>query len=127
MNNEMKKEVNDKLKELFDKQEILQTRLKNIPFKNNKHKQEFININILACLDELSESLRETCWKNPSYISCGWKTTQEFNEENFKEELIDLWHFIINLSIASGMKYNELFERFCKKNKVNHERQDKKY
>ena len=117
----------DKLKEIFDKQKVLQERFGNFPFKDIKHKQEFININILACLDELSETLRETQWKNPDLISCGWKKTQEFNDENFKEELIDLWHFVINLTEASGMDSNELYERFCNKNKVNHKRQDDGY
>lgn len=117
----------DKLNELFLMQNILQTKLHNIPFKNFKHKQEFININILASLDELSESLRETAWKNPKYINCGWKKRQEYNAENFKEELIDLWHFLINLSIASGMDADELHRRFTNKNKINHQRQENKY
>lgn len=120
-------EKKDKLDDIFDKQNILQTRLNNFPFKDLKHKQEFINITILAILDELSETLRETSWKNPNYISCGWKTTQMTNNEQFKEEIIDLWHFIINLTLASGMDPNEFYGRFINKNKVNHKRQDEKY
>ena len=117
----------DKLDSLFEKQINLQTRLKNIPFDDLKHQQEFINITILACLDELAECLRETAWKNPKLINGGWKKHQELNEDLFKEEIIDLWHFVINLSIAAGMDQNELYDRFCNKNKLNHKRQDKNY
>ena len=81
--------MTDKLKELFNKQEKLQERLGNIPFKDNKHKQSFINLNFLACLDELSEALRETSWKNPYYIRGGWKKTQLTNSENFKNDQIN--------------------------------------
>jgi dimeric dUTPase (all-alpha-NTP-PPase superfamily) len=124
----MRKEViKDKLDIIFKKQELLQRRLKNIPFKNHKHKQEFINITILACLDELSEILRETTWKNPKYIAGGWKNTQKFKLKEFREEIIDLWHFLINLSISAGLSSNDLFDEFLNKNEKNHERQDKGY
>ena len=122
-----KRVIQDKLDILFNKQEILQNRLKNIPFKNQKHRQEFINITVLACLDELSEILRETAWKNPKYIAGGWKKTQKFKLENYKEEIIDLWHFLINLSISAGLSSDDLFKRFLNKNEENHERQNKNY
>lgn len=118
---------NDKLNFIFKKQEELQIRVGNLPFKDEKHRQEFINLMFLSCLDELSESLRETAWKNPHFISCGWKKGQTTNDELFKEELVDLLHFFINLCIASGMDSNELFERYLNKNKINHERQNKGY
>lgn len=127
----IKKENNikkiDMLEQLFDKQIILQKKFKNIPFKQQKDRQEFINLNLLACLDELSESMRETAWKNPNYIKHGWKKEQKFNNEKFKEELIDLWHFIINLSLAANLNPEELYRRFCNKNKINHERQKNGY
>lgn len=117
----------NQLRDLFDKQSVLQRKMKNFPLKGNKQKQEFININVLACLDELSEILRETAWKNPKYIKYGWKKTQKLNPELFKEEIIDLWHFIINLSLVSGMDSDELYRRFINKNKTNHKRQKDGY
>ena len=30
----------------------------------------------------------------------------------FKEEIIDLWHFVMNLAIISGMDGNEFYERY---------------
>ncbi len=107
----------DKLEELFKKQENLQIALGNTNLVGN---QKFINIMIIATIDELMESIRETPWKP-------WKKHQEFNQENFKEEIIDVWHFLINLSLAAGMDSKELFERFINKNKINHKRKKDGY
>lgn len=117
----------DKLEQLFILQRKFQERMKNFPIQGFKHKQELININILACFDELSEVMRETAWKNPDYIVGGWKQGQLLNHKKFKEEIIDLWHFVINLTLISGMGDDELYGRFLVKNKENHERQDKEY
>lgn len=115
------------LSALFEKQQKLQEKFKNFPFNTTKNKQEFINLNVLASFDELGEILRETAWKNPKYIKGGWKKNQTLNNELFKEEIIDLWHFVINLSLASGMNSSELYKRFCTKNKINHTRQKQGY
>lgn len=105
---------------LFEAQNKLQTRLGNLPILNDEHRQDLINMNTIACVDELFEALRETPWKP-------WKKNKIYSEEKFKDELIDAWHFLINLSIISGMDYKELFDRFFDKNKENHKRQDVGY
>lgn len=115
----------DKLEEIFKKQEELQSRFLDV--EEIPYNQEYININILACLDELSEVLRETQWKNPKYIKYGWKKTQEFNLLNYKKELIDLLHFYINLCLSAGIDANELFDMYIQKNKENHGRQNNDY
>ena len=112
---EEKESFKSDLEVMFQKQEQLQAKL-----KNNVRSQEFISSMTLACIDELMEALRETPWKP-------WKKQQAFNEEKFKEELIDAWHFIINLSLASGMTSNELYQRFMEKNKTNFKRQNEGY
>jgi len=121
------REDKDKLDELFQLQDDFQTEFKNFPFRDEQHRQEFINLNTLCCTDELFEGLRETRWKNPNYIRGGWKTTQTLNQEHYKEELVDVWHFLINLSIAAGMDSKDLHKRFLKKNKINHQRQSDGY
>jgi len=119
---------NDMLQQLFERQQVLQKRYNvQFPFDSLKQRQEFINLNILACINELNESLQETAWKNPEYILGGWKRGQVINIENFKNELIDVWHFVINLSLVSGMTAKELFNRFLFKNNENHGRQDRGY
>ena len=109
----------NQLNKLFELQNKLQNKLGTFPL-TTKNRQAFINIQSLALIDEVMESLRETPWKP-------WKQQQTHNEENFKEELVDAWHFLINLSIASGMTSEELYIRFTKKNNVNHQRKDEGY
>jgi len=109
----------DKLSILFKLQNNLQNRLGNFPLKPLTT-QEFITTQSIALIDEIMEALRETPWKP-------WKKHQIYNKENFKEELVDAWHFLINLSLASGMNANELYKRFERKNKKNHMRQDNEY
>ena len=102
---------------MFEKQIRLQERLGSGVLLGN---QEFITTMSIALIDEVMEALRETPWKP-------WKKQQEFNQEAFKEELVDAWHFLINLSLASGMDAEELYTRFIKKNAINHQRQSEKY
>lgn len=117
----------DKLDKIFEKQKELQAKLGNLPLISYKDRQEYININILSCLDELSEVLRETQWKNPNVIKFGWKKAQEFNLDNYRKELIDLFHFFINLCLAGGIDSKMLFKMYIEKNEVNHERQKENY
>ncbi len=74
----------------------------------------------MAAIDELMEAIRETPWKP-------WKKQQTLNAENFKAEIIDLWHFVINLSLAAGFDAQSLHTNFIIKNKENHKRQDNDY
>ena len=112
--------------DIYNKQLELQKRL-GYSEKELLNNQQFINVNILALLDELSEAMRETQWKNPNFIKYGWKKTQEFNKDKFKEELIDILHFFVNLCISSGMDSKEIYQRYMGKNKENFKRQDEGY
>lgn len=87
----------------------------------NKHSiesQEYINEMALALVAEVMEAVNETAWKP-------WKKKQEFNHEKFKEELIDCWKFLINLTLSSGMEPAELYELFLSKHKIIIQRQIK--
>ena len=117
--------MNDRLNKFYEKQLNLQEKLYEID--ELVLNQSYINLNIMALFDEVSEVLRETAWKNPKYTPFGWKTKSEINQENLKEELVDVLHFFINMCIASGMGPDELFERYINKNKENHERKDSGY
>lgn len=103
------------LEEIFEKQRRLQERL-----GSDIYSQDYRSIMTLAAIDELMEAIRETPWKP-------WKKQQKYDKEKFKEELIDAWHFLINLSISSGMNSTEVFQRFVNKNNENHTRQDNGY
>ena len=111
--------MKNELSEMFLKQAELQKVLNGANFKVVGNKK-YITIMVLAAVDELMEALRETPWKP-------WKKQQTFNQENFKEELVDVAHFMINLILASGMTAEEFFTRYINKNKVNHKRKEEGY
>ena len=111
------------LQELFDIQTSFQKKVKNgseyIPTSFIQHARlMFIGIITEAC-----EALETLDWKP-------WKKNTGVDiraSENFKEEIIDLWHFVINLTLTSGMDAKETIERFKAKNKINKKRQEDKY
>ncbi len=108
--------LEDKLDELFKIQKELQEAYgKNIPFKNEKERQAYINENGLALYIELGEAIKKTPFKS-------WKKNQEFNKEKFKEEIIDCMHFLINLALSIDMTSNDFYEKYKEKNQVNRQR-----
>lgn len=118
----------DKLNYMFDLQYKLQERLGTWDkIQNESDKQQFVNQMILAIQEETIEIMRESAYKNPEFVKFGWKKGQQWNEENFKEEIVDLFHFVMNLSLIVGMNAEEFYTRYCKKNGVNHVRQDEQY
>ena len=75
----------------------------------------FIRNMVLALLDEVHEVLGEVGWKP-------WAKSRHVNEERAKEELVDAWHFFMNLMLAVGLTADELYEGYIEKNRVNLER-----
>ena len=73
-----------------------------------------------AIIHEAVELQRLTSWK-------WWKKPAPFNEEAAKEELIDIWHFIVQASIELGMTPADILEEYKKKNEVNRTRQASGY
>ena len=86
----------------------------------DEERMEAIRINVLSCTSELHEALDETGWKP-------WATSNHMNVEAFRSELVDAWHFFMNLMLHSGMTATDLYEGYIKKNAKNHKRQDDGY
>lgn len=103
-----------RLEEMFMKQIEFQKSL------GNKFDQNFISTQTLAAMVELGEFIQETPWKT-------WKQNQKLNREKAIEELVDVWHFIINLSLAFDLSAEELYMAFMSKNKKNFKRQEDGY
>ena len=80
----------------------------------------FIKDMILALTDELHEALQEVGWKP-------WATSRHVNEEAFKGELIDAWHFFMNLILVSGMDPFDFMQRYTSKHEKNAARQEAGY
>lgn len=74
----------------------------------------------IALTDELHEALAEMGWKP-------WATSNHFNEEAVKGELVDAFHFFMNLCMAAGMDATELQAKYFKKRQKNIDRQKAGY
>lgn len=74
-----------------------------------------------ALQDEIHEFVRELNWKP-------WKQTKkEVNVETVQKELIDAWHFLIELSLMWGLNSENVHDLYLQKNLENNQRQDKGY
>ncbi len=74
----------------------------------------------VAIIHEAVELQRLTNWK-------WWKTPVDFDLKLAKEELIDILHFIIQVSIELGMSPSEILQEFSNKHSVNMNRQKTNY
>ena len=69
-----------------------------------------------AIIHETVELQRLTNWK-------WWKTPVPFPAEDAREELIDIWHFVIQASLEMGMTPSDILAEYARKNRINKERQ----
>jgi dimeric dUTPase (all-alpha-NTP-PPase superfamily) len=110
----------DRLQDMFDLQKKLQKRLRNDDLPT--FLPDRIPITVTSIIAELGEILEEDQrWKD-------WRKNPNLPDYgNLYMEIVDLWHFVINLTLYFGMDADTLFKVFLKKNEVNHERQDNEY
>ena len=111
----------DKLDEIFSMQDTLNKRIGvNTDGMSDEDKAKWVLNYTRAMQQELSELIDSVPWK-------WWAKYQEFDEQNAKVEVVDLFHFLISLAQVLGMTPEDVHEAYLKKNKVNHERQDSGY
>lgn len=78
--------------------------------------EQWIQKQTLAMLSELAELIAEVNFK-------WWKNAKPVDENNVREELVDILHFFVGMCNRSGMGSEELFARYIKKNEENFKRQ----
>lgn len=110
--------LEDKLEGIFTMQNKLATTIQNhrYPFRTD----ERISVLCTAIIHEAAELQRLTSWK-------WWKTPQDFDTEKAKEELADIWHFVVQASLELGLTPKELYLAYVNKNKINFQRQKDGY
>ena len=107
--------------EIFDLQEKLNSRIGvNMNELNDDDRVKWILNYIRAMQQELAELTDSVPWK-------WWAKYQEFDQQNARVEIVDLFHFLISLAQVMGMTAEDVYETYLKKNKVNHNRQDSGY
>ena len=111
----------DKMDEIFALQEKLNSRIGvNMNEMNDDDRAKWILNYIRAMQQELAELTDSVPWK-------WWAKYQDFDKQNAKVEIVDLFHFLISLAQVMGMSADDVYEAYLKKNKVNHNRQDAGY
>ena len=73
-----------------------------------------------AIMHEAVELQRTTNWK-------WWKTPTAFDEAEAREELIDIWHFVVQASLELNLTPDDILKEYERKNEINRQRQKDGY
>ena len=111
----------DKLEEIFSLQDQLNKRIGvNTDAMTEEEQTKWVLNYTRAMQQEMAELIDSVPWK-------WWAKYQEFDEQNARVEVIDLFHFLISLGQVLGMTADDVHQAYLKKNEVNHQRQDSGY
>lgn len=118
-----RKMIDDRLTQMFQKQhELLAQSYGVIPQRMSRDERiQCVKDMVLAATDELHEALGETNWKP-------WSSgTRAINVDAYVGELVDVWHFLMNLMLTAGFEPTEaadrLYEGYLTKRGINERRQ----
>lgn len=111
----------DQLRELFRLQRTLNERIGVFTANMTEaDKTQWVLNYCRAMSQELAELTDSVPWK-------WWAKYQQFDEQNARVEVVDLFHFLISLAQVLGMSADDVFQAYLKKNQVNFQRQDSGY
>lgn len=108
----------DKLQKLIDMQRKLAAVLASPKYPSKT--EERISFLCTAITHEAIELQRLTNWK-------WWKNPINFDSEEAREELIDIWHFLLQATIELDMTADDVVKYYSKKNKINKKRKKMHY
>jgi dimeric dUTPase (all-alpha-NTP-PPase superfamily) len=87
-----------------------------------------ITANAFALTNELSELVDTTAWKWwKRYDNIADDPAESSDHTERKYEVVDAFHFLLNIAIALGMTWDEFMQIFYTKQVENHRRQDEGY
>ncbi len=118
MSQENSEKIDDRLETIFELQKGL-AEMMNLD-RYPKDSEGRVSALSTAIIHEAVELQRTTNWK-------WWKTPTSFNEEDAREELIDIWHFVVQASLELNLTPNDIVEEYKRKNEINRERQKNGY
>ena len=92
----------DKLENIFELQDVLNRRIGvNMDEMNDEERAKWILNYVRAMQQELAELTDSVPWK-------WWAKYQEFDKQNTKVEIVDLFHFLISLAQVMGMSADDV-------------------
>ena len=110
--------MEDKLEEIFSLQKGL-TGMMNLD-RYPDDVEGRVSALCTAMIHEAIELQRTTNWK-------WWKKPTEFNKGEAREELADIWHFLIHASLELGLTPDDILKEYQRKNEINRQRQKDGY
>ena len=111
----------DKLDTIFEMQDTLNQRIGVVTENlSEEEKTKWVLNYTRAMQQEIAELIDSVPWK-------WWAKYQEFDEQDAKVEIVDLFHFLISLAQVMGMTPDDVYNAYVKKNQVNHNRQESGY
>ena len=110
--------MEDRLDSIFSMQKGL-SEMMNLD-RYPKDTEDKVSALCTAIMHEAVELQRTTNWK-------WWKTPTAFDEAEAKEELIDIWHFVVQASLELNLTPNDILKEYERKNDINRQRQKDGY
>lgn len=111
----------DKLEAIFSLQDELNKRIGvDTDNMSDEEKTKWVLNYTRALQQETAELIDSVPWK-------WWAKYQDFDEQNARVEVVDLFHFLVSLAQTLGMSADDVYNAYAKKNKVNHNRQESGY
>jgi dimeric dUTPase (all-alpha-NTP-PPase superfamily) len=111
----------DMLRELFRRQQSLNERIGvQTGGMSDDDKIRWTLNYCRAMSQEIAELTDSVPWK-------WWAKYQQFDAQNARVEVVDLFHFLISLAQVLGMSADDVFAAYMKKNAVNFQRQERGY
>ena len=111
-------QAGDTLKAMFDLQRGFASYVDDSRYPSGR--PERISALCTAIIQEAAELQATTNWK-------WWKRQTEFDEGMAREELIDIWHFVVQASLELGLSPSDVLDEYRRKNRINVERQKSGY
>jgi len=116
-NNEEKGMDKDKLDLMFEMQKELNKRIGvDTDTMTDDQRQQWVLNYCRALSQETAELVDSVPWK-------WWAKYQDFDKQNARVEVVDLFHFLISLAQVLELSSEDICNTYIKKNKVNHDRQ----
>jgi len=110
--------MEDKLDEIFSLQKSYEEMMNLDRYPEDV--EEKVSALCTAIIHEAVELQRTTNWK-------WWKKSVPFNQADAREELVDIWHFLIQVSIELGLTPDDILKEYQRKNEINRQRQNDGY
>ena len=118
MTQEISEKIHDRLESIFELQKGLADMMNLDRYPNDVEGR--VASLCTAIVHEAIELQRTTNWK-------WWKKPTPFNKDEAREELIDIWHFVVQASLELGLSPDDILEEYKRKNEINRNRQKNGY